>query len=66
MLRRSRPSRWAYVDYTREPGDPALVEYRVQTNDDRNAVTPFSLFRRGVTKGEPKARGRYHRWAGKP
>ncbi|OBB26497.1 hypothetical protein A5755_03615 [Mycolicibacterium fortuitum] len=63
MLRRSRPSRWVYVDYTRDPGDPALVAYRVQTNDDRNTANPFRLFRLGITKGQPKARSRYDRWA---
>ena len=63
MLRRSRPSRWVYVDYTRDPGDPALVEYEVQSNDDRDVTGPFRLFRLGITKGQPKARGYYDRWA---
>ena len=47
------------------PGDPDLAEYEVQSNDDRDVTSPFRLFRLGITKGQPKARGYYDRWAAK-
>ncbi|AMD55088.1 hypothetical protein A5664_21365 [Mycolicibacterium fortuitum] len=65
MLRRSRPSRWVFRDYLTKPGDPDLAEYEVQSNDDRDVTSPFRLFRLGITKGQPKARGYYDRWAAK-
>ena len=46
-------------------GDTAHAEYEVQSNDDRDVTSPFRLFRLGITKGQPKARGYYDRWAAK-
>lgn len=64
MLCRADPARWVDRPHMVRDGEPALVGYHIQTNDEAATTNPFLLLELCLTTGQPKARSVYDKWVG--
>ncbi|MEE2853093.1 MAG: hypothetical protein VX424_10635 [Actinomycetota bacterium] len=64
MLCRADPARWVDRPQMVRDGEPALVGYHIQTNDEAATTNPFLLLELCLTTGQPKARSVYDKWVG--
>lgn len=62
MLCRADPARWVDRPHMVRDGEPALVGYHIQTNDEAATTNPFLLLELCLTTGQPKARSVYDKW----
>ncbi|OBF68494.1 hypothetical protein A5753_02595 [Mycobacterium sp. 852002-51971_SCH5477799-a] len=62
MLCHADPARWVDRPHMVRDGEPALVGYHIQTNDEAATTNPFLLLELCLTTGQPKARSVYDKW----
>jgi hypothetical protein len=63
MFRRATASQWVYRDWEPDPGDPDIICFQIQTDDDAAHKTPFRLLRLCLKTGQQEAREAYDEWA---